>query len=401
MEATVRTETEMHGAPAPAPAPPAGSGRRRSARALAGDARIRDEALRSLASLGPDGLRLHDVAHAAGFTHGAAYARYANVPDLLADLWVGTLRPAFAGWAGAVARAAATPDTLLDPDGPFGLPPPGLGPAIDLMIAAARVGELGDVVPAAVAEDLAAAGIPADPVATGLFALGIGAIFYLPGDGPLIHSLRGVAQRLVAGSATGDDNPPPAPEPVRPIVFATGDVLRDRILGATIVVAARSGVAGVTLRRISRISGYSSTVIYARYATLRELLIDVIVQATRATQDPDSQRRVLGSADALAANLAGWALPAATVRRRLLLEFHLAAAHDRGLLGQGMAEDSATYGAAAPVVAPAAEPGAVVARQRLARDAAIGAALLADLGLADAIAWLPIARAIVPDDATG
>ena len=65
--------------------------RTRSARALANDLAIREAAIQSILKSGVDRLSLRDVGQQAGLTHGATYARYEDVDELLVDLWNSTL----------------------------------------------------------------------------------------------------------------------------------------------------------------------------------------------------------------------------------------------------------------------------------------------------------------------
>jgi AcrR family transcriptional regulator len=65
--------------------------RARSARALANDLAIREAAIKSILKGGVDRLSLRDVGQQAGLTHGATYARYEDVDELLVDLWNSTL----------------------------------------------------------------------------------------------------------------------------------------------------------------------------------------------------------------------------------------------------------------------------------------------------------------------
>src|ERR1700677_3930946 len=67
------------------------SQRTRSARAIANDAAIRDAAISEVLRVGVDHVSLRDVGHEAGLTHGATYARYEDVDELLVDLWNSTL----------------------------------------------------------------------------------------------------------------------------------------------------------------------------------------------------------------------------------------------------------------------------------------------------------------------
>src|ERR1700689_4450565 len=61
--------------------------RTRTARAIANDAAIRDAAINEILRVGVDRVSLRDVGKHAGLTHGATYARYEDVNELLVDLW--------------------------------------------------------------------------------------------------------------------------------------------------------------------------------------------------------------------------------------------------------------------------------------------------------------------------
>ena len=54
---------------------------------IANDAAIRDAAIGEVLRVGVDHVSLRDVGHEAGLTHGATYARYEDVDELLVDLW--------------------------------------------------------------------------------------------------------------------------------------------------------------------------------------------------------------------------------------------------------------------------------------------------------------------------
>ncbi|HVB51035.1 MAG TPA: TetR/AcrR family transcriptional regulator [Acidimicrobiales bacterium] len=63
------------------------SQRARSARAIANDEAILAAAVSEMLRVGVDHVSLRDVGHQAGLTHGATYARYEDVDELLVDLW--------------------------------------------------------------------------------------------------------------------------------------------------------------------------------------------------------------------------------------------------------------------------------------------------------------------------
>lgn len=61
--------------------------RRRSFRALANDKAILLAAVNEIVRVGVDRISLRDVGRVAGLTHGASYARYEDVTELLVDVW--------------------------------------------------------------------------------------------------------------------------------------------------------------------------------------------------------------------------------------------------------------------------------------------------------------------------
>src|ERR1700678_2457148 len=87
------------------------SQRTRSARAIANDTAIRDSAISEVLRVGVDHVSLRDVGHHAGLTHGATYARYEDVDELLVDLWNSTLAQRAASLFELSRAATRTPNT--------------------------------------------------------------------------------------------------------------------------------------------------------------------------------------------------------------------------------------------------------------------------------------------------
>jgi AcrR family transcriptional regulator len=85
--------------------------RTRSARALANDEAIRKAAIESILQTGVDRLSLREIGHQAGLTHGATYARYEDVDELLVDLWNSTLAQRAASLFELSHAATRTPNT--------------------------------------------------------------------------------------------------------------------------------------------------------------------------------------------------------------------------------------------------------------------------------------------------
>jgi AcrR family transcriptional regulator len=83
--------------------------RRRSTRALNNDLAIRDAAVELVLRDGIDAISFRDVGRIAGLTHGALYARFEDVEELLVDLWVEVLRHRASELFAACREAAASP----------------------------------------------------------------------------------------------------------------------------------------------------------------------------------------------------------------------------------------------------------------------------------------------------
>ncbi len=87
-----------------------GTQRTRTARAVANDASIRDAAVEEILRVGVDRVSLRDVGKQAGLTHGATYARYEDVNELLVDLWESKLYESAVSLFERSLRAVERPD---------------------------------------------------------------------------------------------------------------------------------------------------------------------------------------------------------------------------------------------------------------------------------------------------
>jgi AcrR family transcriptional regulator len=83
--------------------------RRRSNRALSNDAAIRAAAVDVILTVGVDGIAYRDVARAAKLTHGALYARFEDVEELLVDLWSALLLERAVSLFDVISRAVTAP----------------------------------------------------------------------------------------------------------------------------------------------------------------------------------------------------------------------------------------------------------------------------------------------------
>jgi hypothetical protein len=402
--------------------------RGRTARGIENDRRILDAAIPVVARKGIDRMTLRDVAAQAGLTYGALYGRYENVVDLLADLWTQRLEAEVAALASAAAAALAEPvaDTAARE---LVASTPARVAAVQVLIGAARVADLGDVVPAGVARAVDAAGlrsVPGGPAAgIGLLAIALGSAAHGPIDGTLEADAPAIVAAIRAAASSGKgaggargrtakravEAAPVAPAgraagaaPAAPDIPSTGrfsmpgEPQREILLNAALAVVARSGIANATLRRISRASGYSHIAVYTTYGSLDALVVDLIQSSVMTAPPAERLLQRITDVDVLAARLAGWAHPDAAAPRRVMGEFLIGSLSDPRLGTMTSLADTLLYERVASLVAPAgsAANATLVRTQQVVRDLVLGIATLmcADLtpGVED---WGPLARSLV------
>src|SRR5579863_1179866 len=85
--------------------------RGRSERARINDAAIRNAAIELILTTGLDAISFRDVGKAAGLSHGALYARFEDVEELLVDLWNEVLCYRVISLFRAAQNAASNPDS--------------------------------------------------------------------------------------------------------------------------------------------------------------------------------------------------------------------------------------------------------------------------------------------------
>ncbi len=366
------------------PAEPAGRTRGRQARGIRNDARILDAAVATIAAQGVDSFGLRDVAARAGLTYGALYGRYANVAELLADLWDHRLAGELARLAEGAAASARVPEDAAAL-GELLRATPERRVMIETGIAAARVDELADVVPESAARVLTGVGIgpESDPGALsatlGRLALAIGSIAETPPDAGLADDAATLIGWMRASDIPGSGATPVKALRVPLPRFAMPDDLRrEALLNGTLRVVARSGLRGATLRRIGRASGYAHTAVYQVYGNLDALLVDLVRAVAEDGRRADPTPGRYTRPEDGAARVAAVCDPDGRVRRRLILEFHLGATHDprlAELLGQA---DADTYRAIADLLAPDDPPAreAILLLRRANRALQLGLAFL-------------------------
>lgn len=385
---------------------------RRRAASVANDERILDAAIALIDERGVDRVTVVDLASAAGFTTGAVYARYQDLPELLADVWARRGAAVSEGLvAEAAGLAAGRPGVPVERLADLLASTPVRRVAVELLAVTPRVDELGDLVQSTLERSLRAEGLVDasgavdDAVGVGLLGLALGSIAYGTADGSLEADAAAIAGWLRVGGAHRWSTPPPAPIPRREIRFvpaspghgmAEVELRRLRLLDAAVTVVARSGIARATFRRIGRASGYTSTAVYADYAGVHDLLVDLVrtFAAASLRVAPDATR--FTDPDLEGALLTGGMAPSGRTIRRLAVEFQLAH-RDPDLGPLTAAVDRDQYHAIATLLAgPAGPAHDTIVRYRYAHRAlGLGLALLEDAvgGLPDTD-WRPILGAI-------
>lgn|GEM_PF-2927334 len=302
--------------------------RRRSA--IENDRRIVRAAVWCIDRYGVDGITTVGVAAAAGLSTGALYARYEHQHDLLVDVWLRESHDAVRDLVDAaleVSRSGGAPDSVAAFAQRLAEPSNALRIGVQLIAVARRVDELGDVVPG----DLGAMLGDVGPDELGLVALAFGAL--------LLEGVRGAARTDWAPVIGWFGTAPPATAilwPPAPALHATpaldpDDPLLDALVQATQRVIARSGVERTTLHRIGRAARVTPTVVYHRYESREDLIVDFVGRILRSTSTSELRTMVHSSPDMLALHLDTLLSVQGQPRRRLLLEVLLAASSNERL----------------------------------------------------------------------
>jgi AcrR family transcriptional regulator len=264
--------------------------RRRSGRALANDQIIRKAAADEIARVGVDRLSPREIAQVAGLTHGAIYARFESVDELLIDLWISTLRERLAKISQLSKGAAADPsastmgeffDFLRHADA-CDLA------AIEVLLVSRRIPTLSEETEEFVRDHLET--IEASPAthmrAVVLFGFAMVQIFVNAQFGTDSEYESALEKLLIdaLGTTTADstngDGPadhsgsPDQPDLVRHL---SGRDLRSDLAHATYDVVGKSGCVGATISRIARRSNCSPAAIYLLHRSKQDLMVSALV----------------------------------------------------------------------------------------------------------------------------
>jgi AcrR family transcriptional regulator len=313
------------------------SQRTRSARAIANDTAIRDAAISEVLRVGVDHVSLRDVGHHAGLTHGATYARYEDVDELLVDLWNSVLAKRATAIFDLSMTAAESPsvksvgalfDSIRDTT-------PADVASVHLLLTARRIPTLHEEV-----EPFIKTHFESDPGASEqaralftrgltLFAMTMMQIFADSQFG-WDHDYQAVLEKLLIETLEvdpADVKPVTLREPDDRIILAPGDDLKAQLAYATFGVVGKSGYTRATISRIARRANCSPGAIYKLYPSKEDLVIAAFHDLMRARWMKFTNFVDILEEGSLTQLLYSSASGQNSVRQSFTLETALAAAH--------------------------------------------------------------------------
>jgi AcrR family transcriptional regulator len=313
------------------------SQRTRSARAIANDTAIRDSAISEVLRVGVDHVSLRDVGHHAGLTHGATYARYEDVDELLVDLWNSVLAKRATALFEMSMTAAESPsvtsvgalfDSIRDTT-------PADVASVHLLLTARRIPTLNEEVEPFVQShfqlDSHASERDQALFARGLtlFAMTMMQIFATSQFG-WDREYQAILEKLLIATLEVEPSDV-APVTFRPpddrIILAPADDLKAQLAYATFGVVGKSGYTRATISRIARRANCSPGAIYKLYPSKEDLVIAAFHDLMRARWMKFTNFVDLLDEGALSQLLYSSASEQNAVRQSFTLETALAAAH--------------------------------------------------------------------------
>ena len=258
--------------------------RTRNARAAANDVAIANAAVGEILRVGVDRVSLREVAMRAGLTHGATYARYEDVSELLIDLWRSKLSDSAVELLALCLRAveersSSAIGAFLDR---IRQPRPEDVAMVEILLVSRRMDILYEEMEVFIRKHIyPEEGLTEESRAQfvrslSLFGLAMVTVFeghYFNDD--LNH--LAVTEKVLS-AALNDRSAPLNPremssdEVVRP--EEDDDNLRARLVYATYVVVAKSGYHEATVSRIARRADCSPGAIYKLYRSKEDLVLD-------------------------------------------------------------------------------------------------------------------------------
>lgn len=268
------------------------SQRARSQRAIANDGAILEAAITEVLRVGVDHVSLRDVGRQAGLTHGATYARYEDVDELLVDLWNSILRHRAIAIFDICMHAAQEP-TIASVSAIFEYmdqSTPADDACIRVLFTARRIPTLQEEVEPFIRDYLEMwSRVSSDESAIftrGIMVFSIVLIQIFAGDlfGTEPGYLDVLQKSLLEALQTDprDVSDIEFHELDERMVFAQGDDLKQQLAYATFSVVGKSGYTRATISRIARRANCSPGAIYKLYPSKEELVIAASIELTQA-----------------------------------------------------------------------------------------------------------------------
>ena len=305
----------------------------RSARALANDRLIRDAGVAEILRVGVDQLSLRDVGQRAGFTHGATYARYEDVDELIVDLWASVLCERASLIVELCRRGAERPSpeaTRAIIDFVRQASPDDVA-ALHVLLTARRIPAVFEEIEPFIV-DVLRGEEAADPLARAahtralaVFALLIALILANHHFGPNPNDLI-VLEKILNDTFDADlsGDRIELQEANVQFVPAPTEELKSQLAYATFMVIGKSGYTHTTISRIARRAGCSPGLVYKLYDSKVDLVVSAFRNSLNARwMRADNQARILDEGH-LAQSLYDTTSPVNAVRRNFVLEFSLA-----------------------------------------------------------------------------
>ncbi|MCU1363512.1 MAG: hypothetical protein JWM55_1340 [Acidimicrobiaceae bacterium] len=312
--------------------------RRRSSRALTNDASIRDAAIKLILSAGIDAISFRDVGREAGLTHGALYARFEDVEELLVDLWTEVLRQRAVRMFEAARNAAQNPseesvDALLDYVRNAEASDVA---AVQVLLLSRRFVVLFEEVEVFIHDYLESRGGVTSAIHSrtlALFSLVSAKIFSNSEFGLNNDRIAFLAPVLLAALETDPEDvlPVPLSEPDDRVIPPPTSDLRSQLAYYTFSAVGRSGYTRATISRISRRSNCSPGAIYKLYPSKEDLVIAATRSIMRAPWFTLASAAEILNEGMLAQLLYAAASEQNSIRKSFVLEMSMASAHNAKL----------------------------------------------------------------------
>jgi AcrR family transcriptional regulator len=311
--------------------------RTRSARAVANDTAIRDAAVSEVLRVGVDHVSLRDVGHEAGLTHGATYARYEDVDELLVDLWNSVLCDRAVTMFELCMSAAEDPNTstvgaIFDF---IRAATPADVACVQLLLTSRRIPTVHEEVEPFI-HDYLEREFDEPSLQSAAFTRGI-TIFAMTMVQIFADSQFGwdrdyqsVLEKLLLETLETDPrdvDEVKLEEPVDQIILAPGDDLKTQLAYATFGVVGKSGYTRATISRIARRANCSPGAIYKLYPSKEDLVIAAFHDLMRARWMKISNFVNVLEEGSITQLLYNSASHHNAVRRSFTLETALASAH--------------------------------------------------------------------------